>query len=72
MYFQHLGHGLTRSQVMSRLLLASQRNCSLNEDKHWLRGDAFALIVAGRYDSNCTPLPFVTIPLDLATPLLLH
>lgn len=57
---------------MSRLLLASQRNGSLDKDKHWLRGDAFALIVAGRYDSDCTPLPSATISLDLVTPLLLH
>lgn len=35
---------------MSWLLQASEENKSSTKDQHWLRGDAFALIVAGRYD----------------------
>lgn len=38
-----------QQQVMSWLLEASRKNDSLPQDQHWLRGDAFALIVAGRY-----------------------
>ena len=34
---------------MSWLLKASQDADRLEKDQHWLRGDCFALIVAGRY-----------------------
>ncbi|KAI4109170.1 MAG: hypothetical protein LQ339_001976 [Xanthoria mediterranea] len=40
-------HEPTQPDVMSWLLEASRENGSLVQDQHWLRGDAFALIVAG-------------------------
>ncbi|KAL8896385.1 MAG: hypothetical protein Q9192_003121 [Flavoplaca navasiana] len=42
-----LEHRMQNAQVMSWLLEASRKEGSLVQDQHWLRGDAFALIVAG-------------------------
>ena len=37
-------------QIVSGLIDASRAADSLEEDRHWLAGDTFAIIIAGRYD----------------------
>jgi hypothetical protein len=44
-----IGLILTKSQILHYLIEWSEKNNGLDADMHLLNGDAFALIVAGRY-----------------------
>ncbi len=41
-----------KSDIASWLIDASQKNNSIEVDRHWLNGDAIAIVIAGRYAGN--------------------
>ncbi len=41
-----------KSDIASWLIDASQKNNSIEVDRHWLNEDAIAIVIAGRYAGN--------------------